>query len=297
MTTLAVTARADLTDAQWARLEPLLPTPKRPGRPSGWTRRRLLDGIRWRIRVGCPWRDVPPQYGSWQAIYALFRRWTRAGVWAAVLRQLQAIADAAAQIGWLVSVDSTIMRAHPHAAGARRHGDRQVEPPGGHRAEPTDHALGRSRGGWGTKLHLACEHGLRPLSLLLTAGQAGDSPQFAAVLDSIRVPRLGRGRARVRPDRVLADKAYSSAANRAYPRERGIPATIPVPADQAGHRRNRGRRGGRPPAFDREIYRHRNTIERGINRLKQHRAVATRYEKLATRYLAVIQIAAIDQWL
>ncbi|MGW5223100.1 IS5 family transposase [Nocardia sp. NPDC004085] len=297
MTTLAVTARADLTDAQWARLEPLLPTPKRPGRPSRWTRRRLLDGIRWRIRVGCPWRDIPPQYGCWQAIYALLRRWTRAGVWAAVLRQLQAIADAAAQIGWLVSVDSTIMRAHPHAAGARRHGDRQVEPPGGHRAEPTDHALGRSRGGWGTKLHLACEHGLRPLSLLLTAGQAGDSPQLAAVLGQIRVPRLGRGRARVRPDRVLADKAYSSAANRAYLRERGIPATIPVPADQAGHRRNRGRRGGRPPAFDREIYRHRNTIERGINRLKQHRAVATRYEKLATRYLAVIQIAAIDQWL
>ncbi|MCC3331004.1 transposase [Nocardia abscessus] len=63
------------------------------------------------------------------------------------------------------------------------------------------------------------------------------------------------------------------------------------------HRRNRGRAGGRPPAIDREIYRHRTTIEGGLNRLKQHRAVATRYEKLATRYLAVIQIAAIDRWL
>ncbi|MEU6184595.1 IS5 family transposase [Nocardia sp. NPDC047038] len=139
-----MTARADLTDAQWARLEPLLPTTKRPGRPSRWTRRRLLDGIRWGIRVGCPWRDIPPQYGSWQAIYALFRRWTRAGVWAAVLRQLQAIADAAAQLGWLVSGDSTIMRAHPHAAGAHRQGDHQVEPPGGHRAEPADYALEHS---------------------------------------------------------------------------------------------------------------------------------------------------------
>ncbi|MGK8486709.1 transposase [Nocardia asiatica] len=96
-----MTARADLTDAQWARLEPLLPAPKRPGRPSRWPRRRLLDGIRWRIRVGCPWRDIPPDYGSWQAIYALFRRWSRAGVWAAILRQLQAIADAAGRIGWL----------------------------------------------------------------------------------------------------------------------------------------------------------------------------------------------------
>ncbi|MGY2115756.1 IS5 family transposase [Nocardia gipuzkoensis] len=214
-----------------------------------------------------------------------------------MLRQLQAIADAGEPIGWLVSVDSTIMRAHSHAAAARRDGDRQAEAPGGHHSEPADHALGRSRGGWGTKLHLACEHRLRPLSLLLTAGQAGDSPQFAAVLDSIRVPRLGRGRARVRPDRVLADKAYSSAANRAYLRERGSPATIPVSADQAGHRRNRGRGGGGPPAFDHEIYRHRTTIERGINRLEQHRAVATRDEKLATRYLAVIQIAAINQWL
>ncbi|MFI2285714.1 IS5 family transposase [Nocardia beijingensis] len=297
MTTLAVTVRADLTDAQWARLEPLLPAPKRPGRPSRWPRRRLVDGIRWRIRVGCPWRDIPPDYGSWQAIYALFRRWSRAGVWAKILQQLQAIADATGGIGWLVSVDSTIMRAHPHAAGARRNGDQQTEPPGGDRREPDDHALGRSRGGWGTKLHLACEHGLRPLSLLLTAGQAGDSPQFAAVLDGIRVPRLGRGRPRVRPDRVLADKAYSSAANRAHLRERGIAATIPVPADQAGHRRNRGRAGGRPPSFDPDLYRHRNTIERGINRLEHHRAVATCYEKLATRYLAVIQIAAIDQWL
>ncbi|WP_372478697.1 IS5 family transposase [Nocardia abscessus] len=194
-------------------------------------------------------------------------------------------------------MDSTIMRAHFHAAGARRDGDRQAEAPGGHHSEPADHALGRFRGGWGTKLHLACEHSLRPLSLLLTAGRAGDSPRFAAVLDSMRVPRLGRGRARVRPDRVLADMAYSSAANRAYLRERGIPAMIPVPADQPGHRRNRGRAGGRPPAFDHEICRHRNTIERGINRLKQHRAVATRYEKLATRYLAVIQIATIDRWL
>ncbi|MCM6779094.1 IS5 family transposase [Nocardia sp. CDC159] len=292
-----MTCRADLTDAQWARLEPLLPCPKRPGRPSRWTRRQIIDGIRWRIRVGAPWRDIPPQYGSWQAIYAVFRRWARTGIWSSVLQQLQALADAAGEIGWLVSVDSTIMRAHQHAAGARRDGGRQVEPPGGYRSEPVDHALGRSRGGWTTKLHLACEYRLRPLSLLLTPGQAGDSPQFAAVLDGIRVPRVGRGRARVRPERVLADKAYSSAANRAHLRSRGIAATIPVPADQAGHRRNRGRFGGRPPAFDHEIYRHRNTIERGINRLKQHRAVATRYEKLATRYLAVIQVAAIDQWL
>jgi hypothetical protein len=128
---------------------------------------------------------------------------------------LQAEADARGLITWEVSVDSTIARAHQHAAGARKRGDRQREEPGGVDIEPTDHALGRSRGGLTTKLHLAVEQGQRPLSIVATAGQRGDSPQFAAVLGGIRVPRLGPGRPRTRPSRVLADKACSSRANRA----------------------------------------------------------------------------------
>ena len=102
--------------------------------------------------------------------------------------------------------------------------------------EPANHALGRSRGGWTTKLHLACEQGRRPLSVLIAAGQRGDSPQFAAVIERIRVPRHGAGRPRTRPDRVLADKAYSSKHNRAYLRRRGIRCTIPVKDDQAWNR-------------------------------------------------------------
>jgi transposase len=120
--TLAVTRRFDLTDEQWAVLEPLLPVGKRPGRPPQWSRRQLIDGMRWRIRAGTPWRDVPACYGSWSAVYALFRRWQRDGTWAAVLTALQAIADAAGRIVWDVSVDSTIARAHQHAAGARKRG-------------------------------------------------------------------------------------------------------------------------------------------------------------------------------
>ena len=122
MDTLPVTARADLTDAQWAVLEPLLPKGKKPGRPPKWSKRQLIDGIRWRGRVGSPWRDVPVRYGPWQTVYGLFRRWQRDGTWAAILTGLQALADEAGLITWDVSVDSTIARAHQHAAGARKKG-------------------------------------------------------------------------------------------------------------------------------------------------------------------------------
>jgi transposase len=120
--TLAVTGRADLTDAQWAVLAPLLPRGKKPGRPPEWTKRQLIDGIRWRVRTGAPWRDVPERYGRWQTVYGLFRRWQRNGTWRAVLTGLQGRADAAGLITWDVSVDSTIARAHQHAAGARKRG-------------------------------------------------------------------------------------------------------------------------------------------------------------------------------
>jgi transposase len=119
---VAVAGRADLTDAQWAVWEPLLPKGKKPGRPPKWSKRQLIDGIRWRIRAGTPWRDVPACYGPWQTVYGLFRRWQRNGMWKKILAGLQARADAVGLITWDVSVDSTISRAHQHAAGARKRG-------------------------------------------------------------------------------------------------------------------------------------------------------------------------------
>ncbi len=116
-------------------------------------------------------------------------------------------------------------------------------------------------------------------------------------MNELKVPRTGAGRPRLRPDTVIADKAYSSRAIRQVLRRRGIRAVIPERADQKANRLRRGKAGGRPPAFDRELYKARNAVERCFNRLKQFRAIATRFDKLAARYRAGVRLAALILWL
>jgi transposase len=128
----------------------------------------------------------------------------------------------------------------------------------------------------------------------LTPGQAGDNPQLLPLIDDIRVPAAGAGgRARRRPDCVIADKAYSHPSTRKALRRRGIRVVIPEKSDQIAHRTSKGSRGGRPPRFDAELYRDRNVVERAFNRLKGWRGIATRYDKHARNYRAGVIVACI----
>ena len=135
------------------------------------------------------------------------------------------------------------------------------------------------------------------MSVICTPGQAGDNPQLLPLLDQIAVGRDGPGRPRKRPDRVLADKAYSHPSTRAVLRRRGIAFTSPEKSDQIARRAAKGSRGGRPPVFDPWLYADRNVVERCLDRLKQFRGLATRYAKRAAYYRSEIIIAAIVLWL
>ena len=153
--------------------------------------------------------------------------------------------------------------------------------------EPADHAIGRSRGGLSTKVHQLVDGRGLPLVVLIGPGQGGDSPMLPALLEAL-AGRTGRAGATTHhPGRgARATRRTPRAATRALLRARGITAVIAEPADQTGHRKRRGSKGGRPPAFDPARYKDRNVVERSYQAIKQWRALATRYDKLAITYRA-----------
>ncbi len=285
-----------LTDEQWELLELLLPKSQgRVGRNFA-NSRRVIEGMLFRLRTGIPWRDLPEIFGPWQTVWKRHRRYAGDGTWDKVLTALLTLADATGNFDWVISIDATIVRVHQHGASLARHTGAPSNYKNLH-DEPADHAIGRSRGGLTTKAHLVTDGNGRGLAVLITPGQAADSPMLPNVLDGVAVPRLDSGAPRTTPDQLIGDKAYSARSNRKLLRRRRIKAVIPERADQIANRKRKGRAGGRAPDFDTETYRRRNVVERAFNKAKRWRAIATRYDKLALTYRAGLVLALIVEWL
>lgn len=279
--------RGDLRDLQWKRIEPILP-PQKPvvGRPNN-DHRITINGILWILRTGAPWRDLPERYGPWGTVSGRFYRWRKQGQWQRIFQTLQRQADTHGKINWEIHfVDGSVVRAHQHAAGAKRGTlDPNSELSAIEQVQQRE-ALGWSKGGFSTKIHLRCDGNGLPMTFLLTVGERHEAVVFEQLMEQGAVQREGVGRPRLRPRRVSGDKGYSSRKIRLYLRRRGIRYTIP--------RKSNEHRGGK---FDKSLYRLRNQVERCFNRLKQFRRIATRYEKMAENYLAMLTLASIIMWL
>jgi len=250
-------ARHAIRDEDWDRIKDRLPGRAGSRGTPAKDNRLFLDAVLWLAKTGAPWRDLPERFGKWNTVWRRFDRWAHQGIWQNLFGVFQD-----PDLEWLI-LDSTIIRAHPHAAGARKSS-------GGQGAQ----ALGRSRGGFGTKIHAAVSGLLLPVAVLLSAGQEADVSHAKQLL--AQVPADAKVQA------VIADKGYDSKAVVEEIQARGAEAVIPSLSNRKEQRN-----------YDKERYKDRNLAERFWSKAKQFRRVATRYEKTARNYLAFVQVAAL----
>jgi transposase len=260
----------NLTNEQSARLKPLLPPQKPHTGRTNLPHRRVINGILWVLRTGAAWEELPRRYGKHKTVSSRYYRWLKAGIWDPIFADLQAQADADGSLDWTLHfVDSTLVRAHQQAAGAKN-------------SDAATEAIGRSQAGVSTKLNVRADGSGKPMAFVLQAGQQHESRAFEPLMEQAAITRPCRGGPGLRPRRVAADKAYSNRRIRHWLRRRAIRVTIP-------RKRDERRRG----PFDKALYKLRARVEQLINRLKQFRRIATRYEKRAASYLGMVTIGAI----
>jgi transposase len=252
-----------LSDAQWADLEPLVDACRPKAKTPPQDLQRTLSAILWRHQNGAKWRAIPEELGPWWRAAQIFIRWSRAGVWERLLHLVQ---ERGVQLG-MVFLDGTNVRA-PKGGGSRQKGGSAAE-------RDAREALGRSRGGYGTKACVIADGRGRAIAFRLAPGQAHELPHAVPLLDQL--PGV--------PKWVVGDRGYTSHVFREHIWGMGARPAIPPQRHEA------------PVACPDWIYNNRNQVERLWARLKEWRAIATRYEKTAVSFIGVLFLAAALDWL
>ena len=242
--------RHEITDEHWERIKDLLPG--QPGDPGVTAKdnRLFVNAVLWIAKTGAPWRDLPERFGPWNSVWRRFDRWAKKGVWQRVFEALQD-----PDLEWMI-IDSTVIRAHS-ACGRQKRGSE-------------DSALGRSRGGFSTKIHIAVDALGNPVEFLLTGGEVADVTQAEPLIEKHKA------------EAYIADKAYDSDAVVKAAQRRGAEAVIPSKTNRKV-----------PRDYDKHVYKERKKVEWFINLMKQYRRVATRYEKTARNFLGFVHVASI----
>jgi len=242
-----------LTDEHWSKLMPILL------QNSIYHKRNLrltVEGMLYRMRLGCPWRDLPRAFGSWSKVYKRFNAWCATGKWLKIFQTLIVEPD----LEW-VFLDGSYAKAHQHSAGA---------------AGGQDQAIGKSRAGNTSKIHMAVDAFGLPVAFEITGGQTHDCKQAPSLIE-----KLPQGQT------FVGDKGYDSEAIREQIEQADAKAVIP--------RKRNSAKGNAD--LDKGLYRYRHLVENAFARLKQYRAVATRFDKLKRNYQGVVAMACAILWL
>ena len=246
-------ARRMLSDEHWSKLRGIM---RQQGIYLKPNLRTAVEGILYRMRVGCPWRDLPSEFGKWYTIYKLFNRWSAQGKFLNIFKKLVNDPDAEWEF-----IDGSIVKAHQHSTGA---------------ASNNNEAIGRSRGGNTTKIHMAVDSGGLPIHFVISGGEVHDCNMAEEIIFDLP-----------KSDYVIADKGYDSEKIRKTIRDKGATPVIP-------RKKNSVTGNG---DIDWCLYKYRHLVENVFARLKHFRAIATRYDKLKRNFESLVALACGFIWL
>jgi len=245
--------RLMLSDKHWSKLRIIMRQHGIYHKPG---LRKMVEGMLHRMRVGCPWRDLPPYFGSWNSIFQKFNRWSAKDKLMKIFKTLVQDPD----LEWEF-LDGSYVRAHQHSAGA---------------AGGEDQAIGLSRGGNTTKIHMATESGGLPIEFEVTGGEIHDCTAAPDLIEKLPPS-----------DYTIADKGYDSEKLREQIREKSSVPVIP--------RKSNSKIGNAD--IDWGLYKYRHLVENTFARLKHFRGIATRYDKLKRNFVSTLALGCAVMWL